>query len=133
MHKGESSKHVGIWIRVLTEDQVKGESPEHHERRARHYAEAKGWDVVEVYRLDAILGKTVKEPPPKRSACSVTSRRGTSPALRNTHPSNTRDRRVGRRSSTTVNDGIRNPVTWHRPCSHSSLKTGRLNGGDVHY
>src|SRR5947199_2057945 len=28
-------KRVGIWIRVSTEDQAKGESPEHHERHAR--------------------------------------------------------------------------------------------------
>jgi site-specific DNA recombinase len=28
-------KTVGIWIRVSTEDQAKGESPEHHEKRAR--------------------------------------------------------------------------------------------------
>lgn len=56
-------KQVGIWIRVSTEDQVRGESPETHERRARAYAEAKGWNVVEVYRLDAISGKTVKERP----------------------------------------------------------------------
>jgi hypothetical protein len=27
-----SRKSVGIWIRVLTEDQVAGESPEHHEK-----------------------------------------------------------------------------------------------------
>ena len=27
-----TTKNVGIWIRVSTEDQVKGESPEHHER-----------------------------------------------------------------------------------------------------
>ncbi len=52
-------KSVGIWIRVSTEDQVKGESPEHHERRARLYAEARGWNVREVYQLDAISGKTV--------------------------------------------------------------------------
>jgi site-specific DNA recombinase len=56
-------KHVGVWIRVSTEDQVKGESPEHHESRARYYAEAKGWEIVEIYRLDAISGKTVKETP----------------------------------------------------------------------
>jgi site-specific DNA recombinase len=56
-------KQVGIWIRVSTEDQVRGESPEHHERRARYYAEAKGWNIVEVYRLDAVSGKTVKETP----------------------------------------------------------------------
>jgi len=35
----EAAKPVGIWIRVSTEDQAKGESPEHHERRARAYAE----------------------------------------------------------------------------------------------
>jgi site-specific DNA recombinase len=59
----EAGKRVGIWIRVSTEDQVRGESPETHERRARLYAEAKGWNVVEVYRLDAVSGKTVKDTP----------------------------------------------------------------------
>ena len=58
-----NAKRVGIWIRVSTEDQVRGESPETHERRARLYAEAKGWNVVEVYRLDAVSGKTVKDHP----------------------------------------------------------------------
>ncbi len=57
------TKSVGIWIRVSTEDQVRGESPETHERRARLYAEAKGWHVAEVYRLDAVSGKTVKDTP----------------------------------------------------------------------
>jgi len=59
----DESKRVGIWLRVSTEDQVRGESPETHERRARLYAEAKGWNVVEVYRLDAVSGKTVKDHP----------------------------------------------------------------------
>ena len=59
--KTVESKRVGIWLRVSTEDQVRGESPETHERRARLYAEAKGWNVVKVYRLDAVSGKTVKE------------------------------------------------------------------------
>jgi site-specific DNA recombinase len=59
----ESGKRAGIWIRVSTDMQVKEESPEHHERRARLYAEAKGWNVVEVYRLDAMSGKTVKDYP----------------------------------------------------------------------
>lgn len=63
MIRTAKAKRVGIWIRVSTEDQVAGESPEHHERRARLYAEAKGWAVVEVYRLDAISGKTVKDQP----------------------------------------------------------------------
>ena len=58
-----SGKSVGIWIRVSTEDQVRGESPETHEKRARLVAEAKGWSGVEVYRLDAVSGKTVKEHP----------------------------------------------------------------------
>jgi len=53
------SKQVGIWIRVSTEDQARGESPEHHERRARLYAEAKGWHVREVYHLEAVSGKSV--------------------------------------------------------------------------
>jgi site-specific DNA recombinase len=56
-------KHIGIWIRVSTEDQVQGQSPEHHEKRARAYAEAKGWHVVEVYRLEAVSGKSVMEHP----------------------------------------------------------------------
>lgn len=55
----ESTRQVGIWIRVSTEDQVRGESPEHHERRARAYAEARGWEVAQIYRLDAVSGKSV--------------------------------------------------------------------------
>ncbi len=61
MAHDEDPKHVGIWIRVSTEEQVQGESPEHHERRARAYAEAKGWRIVEVYRLEAVSGKSVME------------------------------------------------------------------------
>ena len=52
-------KHVGIWIRVSTEDQAKGESPEHHEKRARAYAEVKQWKVREVYHLEGVSGKAV--------------------------------------------------------------------------
>jgi len=59
----ERTKSVGIWLRVSTEFQVKDESPEHHEKRARLYAEAKGWDVREVYHLDAVSGKSVIEHP----------------------------------------------------------------------
>jgi site-specific DNA recombinase len=47
-----ATKSVGIWIRVSTEDQAKGESPEHHEQRARFYAQVKGWQVSEVYHLE---------------------------------------------------------------------------------
>lgn len=58
-----SKKQVGIWIRVSTEDQARGESPEHHERRARAYAEMKEWDVITVYHLEAVSGKSVMEHP----------------------------------------------------------------------
>jgi site-specific DNA recombinase len=65
-------KSVGIWLRVSTEDQVRGESLETHERRARAYAVAKGWDVEEVYRLDAVSGKTVlAQPETKRMLADV--------------------------------------------------------------
>lgn len=53
------SKRVGIWIRVSTEDQAQGESPKHHEQRARNYADLKHWNVIEVYHLEAVSGKSV--------------------------------------------------------------------------
>jgi site-specific DNA recombinase len=61
-----SNKPIGIWIRVSTEDQAKGESPEHHERRARQYAELKGWTVREVYHLEGVSGKAVSDHPEAR-------------------------------------------------------------------
>lgn len=66
----EKKKAVGIWIRVSTEDQAKGESPEHHEKRARLYAEAKEWDVVEVYHLEAVSGKSVMAHPATKKMLS---------------------------------------------------------------
>jgi site-specific DNA recombinase len=56
-------KNIGIWIRVSTEDQAQGESPAHHEHRARAYAESKGWHVSEVYDLAGVSGKSVMEHP----------------------------------------------------------------------
>jgi len=55
----EEKRPVGIWIRVSTEDQARGESPERHEARARLYAESKGWNVKEVYHLEGVSGKSV--------------------------------------------------------------------------
>ena len=55
----DKPKSVGIWIRVSTEDQARGDSPEHHEKRARFYAESKAWNVREVYHLEALSGKSV--------------------------------------------------------------------------
>lgn len=54
-------KRAGIWIRVSTEDQAHGDSPEHHRIRAEHYCAAKGWQVVEIYDLAGVSGKAVME------------------------------------------------------------------------
>jgi site-specific DNA recombinase len=59
----EIQKSIGIWIRVSTEDQARGESPEHHEKRAQYYAESKGWNIKEVYHLEAVSGKSVMDHP----------------------------------------------------------------------
>jgi site-specific DNA recombinase len=59
-------KKVAIWIRVSTEDQARGESPEHHEHRARAYAESKGWQVVTLYNLAGVSGKAVMAHPEAR-------------------------------------------------------------------
>jgi site-specific DNA recombinase len=58
-HRPAPAKRVGIWLRVSTEEQVRGESPEHHKARAEQYAEMRGWTVVEVYNLENFSGKTV--------------------------------------------------------------------------
>ncbi len=60
------AKSVGIWLRVSTEDQVKGESLSVHEARARSYADSKGWTIAEVYRLEAVSGKKVYDHPEAR-------------------------------------------------------------------
>lgn len=54
---------VGIWIRVSTEEQAQGESPKNHEQRARMYAELKNWNVVEIYDLSGVSGKSVLDHP----------------------------------------------------------------------
>src|SRR5438132_446499 len=56
-------KQVGIWIRVSTEDQAQGESPAHHEMRARQHAASRGWTVARVYDLSGVSGKTVWDHP----------------------------------------------------------------------
>jgi site-specific DNA recombinase len=57
------NKNVGIWIRVSSEDQAKGESPAHHLERAKAYATVRGWTVKEVYDLAGVSGKSVKDHP----------------------------------------------------------------------
>ena len=56
-------KRVGIWIRVSTEDQAKGDSPKIHQARAREYARFNDWPVAEVYDLAGVSGKSVMEHP----------------------------------------------------------------------
>ena len=69
------TKNVGIWIRVSTENQAKGESPEHHLARARTYATAKGWTVKEIYDLAGVSGKSVMEnPEAKRMLSDIRNR-----------------------------------------------------------
>src|ERR1041385_145736 len=75
MNKGDSPKPVGIWIRVSTEDQAQGESPEHHEKRGRLYAEAKSWKVKEVYDLAGVSGKSVMEHPEAKRMLADVKRR----------------------------------------------------------
>ena len=55
------AKNVGVWIRVSTEEQAKGEAPEHHLERGKAYALARGWKVVEVYDLAGQTGKAVAD------------------------------------------------------------------------
>jgi site-specific DNA recombinase len=56
--------NVGIWVRVSTEDQAKGDSPKNHEARARLYAEQiRGWNVVDLYDLSGVSGKSIIDHP----------------------------------------------------------------------
>lgn len=56
-------KKVGVWLRVSTSMQVETESLEHHLARAEAYCQAKGWDIVETYRLEGLSGKNVMDYP----------------------------------------------------------------------
>ena len=58
---GPGHRPVGVWVRVSTANQAAGDSPETHEQRALGYAAAKGWEVVEVYRLAGVSGKNVRD------------------------------------------------------------------------
>jgi site-specific DNA recombinase len=62
MHQ-QDVRSVGVWIRVSTEDQAKGDSPATHKARAEQYAQFKGWSVAEVYDLSGVSGKAVMDHP----------------------------------------------------------------------
>lgn len=57
------NKRVGIWIRVSSQDQKRGDSPEHHLERAQTYAKLYNYEVTEIYDLTGVSGKTVKDHP----------------------------------------------------------------------
>lgn len=54
-------KKVGIWIRVSTQMQAQGQSPENHLKDAHMYAKLKKYDVVTVYDLAGVSGANVME------------------------------------------------------------------------
>ena len=56
-------KDMGVWIRVSSDEQAKGESPAHHLERAKAYAAPRGWKIKEIYDMAGISGKTVKDHP----------------------------------------------------------------------
>lgn len=65
-------KQIGLWLRLSTDDQAKGDSPKHHEHRARLFAEAKEWEIKEVYNLGGASGKAVlSHPETKRMLADV--------------------------------------------------------------
>ncbi len=57
------TKNVGIWIRVSTEEQAQGDSPEHHLERAKAYCAQRQWTVKEIYNLAGQSGKAVMQHP----------------------------------------------------------------------
>ena len=59
----KAPQEIGVWIRVSSDEQAKGEGPEHHLVRARARAASQGWIIKEVYNLCGVSGKTVKDHP----------------------------------------------------------------------
>jgi len=57
------AKQVGLWIRVSSDMQVEADSPEVHLKRAQDYCADRGFEVAEVYRLDAVSGKAIWDLP----------------------------------------------------------------------
>jgi len=62
MNGKENMKNVGIWIRVSTAKPHQRESRLVHFKRARIYAEFKGWTIKKVYKL-ITSGKSIKNHP----------------------------------------------------------------------
>jgi hypothetical protein len=118
-------KSIGIWIRVSTEDQAQGESPLHHEKRARLYAEARGWHVATLYDLSGVSGKTVMEHPEAKGKTRTPARwerwapqRGRSP------PRQRSERRLRRRPQPSAGRN-RNPLDLDRRFMESTFIESR--------
>ena len=56
-------KKVGLWLRVSSIGQVETESLLHHEIRAKEFAEQRDYEVVKIYRLEAMSGGSVMKYP----------------------------------------------------------------------
>ena len=58
-----TKKKIGIWVRVSDPKQVAKDGHVHHEIRARDFVKSRDWEVVKVYRLEAMTGKSVMNYP----------------------------------------------------------------------
>ena len=63
MRDSKMPRPVGVWVRVSTEDQARGDSPMIHRTRAEQYASYREWEIVETYDLSGVSGKAVMEHP----------------------------------------------------------------------
>lgn len=57
----EISKKVGIWVRVSSQMSVDKDNHIYHEARAREFIKFRGWEVTEVYRLEALSGSSIMD------------------------------------------------------------------------
>lgn len=58
----ESPTVAVVYIRVSTDEQVKGYSLDDQERQAREYARAQGWTVGSVFREEGALAQSADKP-----------------------------------------------------------------------
>lgn len=61
INMNDNTKRVVLYCRVSTDDQAKGGSIAHQEKEMRRYCEARGYEIVEVYKED-YSAKTFNRP-----------------------------------------------------------------------
>ncbi|WP_299208177.1 recombinase family protein [uncultured Dokdonia sp.] len=54
-----TKKKIGVWIRVSDPKQVQKDGHVHQEIRARDFVKSRDWEIVKIYRLEAMTGKSV--------------------------------------------------------------------------